>query len=185
MSNLDRIINIKSPPEIGSWFSVPCYPFPALPKQQRNRKSRRKEWEWLCPVLLPAHEDSKLLNFPFWHYHVDFRFFTDNALNKYWENISLIRMDLVEIKKELFNSIQILLTQENTPDYSRIVWRDMMYQRHLPNSTVSLRPLEEAFKNYKLKCLKCPHKGVNLSDRIPDENGIITCPSHGLRFKVK
>lgn len=42
-------------------------------------------------------------------------------------------------------------------------------------------------KNSKLKhkCIhkgKCPHRGYDLSNEIPDENGIITCPLHGLKF---
>jgi nitrite reductase/ring-hydroxylating ferredoxin subunit len=42
-------------------------------------------------------------------------------------------------------------------------------------------------KNSKLKhnCIhkgKCPHRGYDLSNEIPNENGIITCPLHGLQF---
>ena len=42
-------------------------------------------------------------------------------------------------------------------------------------------------KNSKLKhkCIhkgKCPHRGYDLSNEIPNKNGIITCPLHGLQF---
>jgi len=48
----------------------------------------------------------------------------------------------------------------------------------------------EAIKKSKLKrkCIhngKCPHRGFDLSNEKPDENGVITCPLHGLRFKSK
>lgn len=42
-------------------------------------------------------------------------------------------------------------------------------------------------KNSKLKhkCIhkgKCPHRGMNLSQVVPNENGEIICPLHGLKF---
>lgn len=42
-------------------------------------------------------------------------------------------------------------------------------------------------KNSKLKhkCIhkgKCPHRGFDLTNEKPDEDGIITCPLHGLKF---
>jgi len=40
----------------------------------------------------------------------------------------------------------------------------------------------------KYKCIhkgKCPHRGFDLSNIQPDENGIITCPLHSLKFNTK
>lgn len=40
----------------------------------------------------------------------------------------------------------------------------------------------------KHKCIhkgKCPHRGFDLSNEVPDENGIITCPLHGLKFNAE
>jgi hypothetical protein len=37
----------------------------------------------------------------------------------------------------------------------------------------------------KHKCIvngKCPHKGYDLTNELPDENGVVTCPLHGLKF---
>jgi len=39
----------------------------------------------------------------------------------------------------------------------------------------------------KHKCIvkgKCPHRGYYLS-QVPEHNGMITCPLHGLKFKDK
>jgi hypothetical protein len=40
----------------------------------------------------------------------------------------------------------------------------------------------------KHKCIhkgKCPHRGYDLSQVRPDEDGIITCPLHGLKFNAE
>lgn len=31
---------------------------------------------------------------------------------------------------------------------------------------------------------KCPHRGYDLTNVLPDEKGIITCPLHGLKFDI-
>lgn len=40
----------------------------------------------------------------------------------------------------------------------------------------------------KHKCIhkgKCTHRGFDLSNELPDIDGVITCPLHGLRFNAK
>lgn len=34
------------------------------------------------------------------------------------------------------------------------------------------------------RCLKCPHRGIDLSSIAPDATGHVTCPGHGLRWHV-
>lgn len=48
----------------------------------------------------------------------------------------------------------------------------------------------ELIKNSKLKhkCIhkgKCPHRGFDLSNEIPNKEGIITCPLHNLKFNAE
>ena len=59
-------------------------------------------------------------------------------------------------------------------------------RNHQIKSTIT--PVE-MISNSKLKhkCIhkgKCPHRGFDLTNEIPDENGVITCPLHGLKFKA-
>ena len=60
------------------------------------------------------------------------------------------------------------------------------YLEQIRDSEIFTTPLH-LIKNTKLKhkCIhknKCPHRGYNLSNELPDKNEIITCPLHGLKF---
>lgn len=68
--NLERSCDVKTPLEVGKWYSVPLYPF------------RIGFKVFNLPVLLPAHEDGAIFGFPVWHYHLDVRFIHKNALIK-------------------------------------------------------------------------------------------------------
>jgi hypothetical protein len=41
------------------------------------------------------------------------------------------------------------------------------------------------YSQVKLNCLKCPHRGYDLSNVKPDELGIIICPLHGTKIRAK
>jgi nitrite reductase/ring-hydroxylating ferredoxin subunit len=40
----------------------------------------------------------------------------------------------------------------------------------------------EDHESKQVKCNKCPHKGIDLTD-APTIDGIVVCPAHGMRFK--
>lgn len=51
------------------------------------------------------------------------------------------------------------------------------------NSRTSLNNIGNS--KLKYKCIhkgKCPHRGYDLSNEIPNKNGIIICPLHSLKF---
>lgn len=64
VENLEKTCDLKTSPEVGKWYAVPTYPM-------------RK---YHLPVYLPAHEDGEIFNFPIWHYHIDYRFYHNNAI---------------------------------------------------------------------------------------------------------
>lgn len=98
------------------------------------------------------------------HYHVDNRYQGVQPYLKPHE--SLLFFDLRPIKGRYeFKKFPLV---KHKQEYSNIT----------PTSLI---------KNSKLKhkCIhkgKCPHRGYDLSNESPDNDGIITCPLHGLRF---
>ena len=40
-------------------------------------------------------------------------------------------------------------------------------------------------KDYYIHKGKCPHRGFDLSNEIPNKEGIITCPLHNLKFNAE
>jgi len=99
------------------------------------------------------------------HYHVDSRYLDPINSNIYGWPIR-VSLPLNENQKLEYQYLT------RTGDHEKII------------TPVSL------IKNSKLKhkCIhkgKCPHRGYDLSNEIPDQEGNITCPLHGLRFNKK
>lgn len=69
VDSLERSCDLKAPPVVGHWYSVPTYPFKANDGKFHH-----------LPVYLPAHEDQKAFGFRPWHYHVDLRFVHQNEI---------------------------------------------------------------------------------------------------------
>lgn len=181
----EDIETLESPPIVGQTYWVPCVlgtffnvGFHKIPAQ----------W-W--PVIRPAHEDSKYLpkfrttwvdEDGEWvqkdetyyekddqdlHIHVDPRFAHEDLYTPYerangdWHNI--------------------LTIQSDTERRLLVCLREMPVQRLFTG--FGPRFVDD-HKGKKLKCMRCTHKGVNLSS-VPVVNGVITCPAHGLRYDAQ
>jgi len=178
------IEGLTSPPVIGETYVVPC-----VLGQVYNIGPHLIPLAW-WPVILPSHQDTKYLpkfrtNWKdvdgVWteieetyyeenkndniHIHADPRFAPEENYMPY------------EIKNQDWHTI---LTQESEIEYREMIClRDMPVQRLF---TGFGKKFVEDHKGKKVKCGRCPHKGVVLSS-MPVIHGIITCPAHGLRFK--
>lgn len=173
---MERIVDLIKPPTLNEKYVVPHYPVILGHIGKRQKK-------WYVPVLLPAHDD-KLLGFPFWHYHIDFRFFSTSDLVNYRERfITKYHNVPKEYWAAFLSNINAINTYSNTPEFKSIKWFPKKYVNSDIKINVELSVLQDKFKGKTYKCDKCPHKGINLLDQIPNENGIITCPAHGLKFQ--
>lgn len=183
-----RYANIEcldEPPIVGMTYYVPWVM--GRPFNLGHHKIPAQRW----PVIRPAHEDSKYLpkfrttwvdeggewvqkdetyyekDDQDFHIHVDPRFAAEELYTPY------------EREHQDWHGI---LTIE-----SEIQWDWFMCLREMPVQRLftGFGPrFVDDHKGKKLKCKRCPHKGVDLST-IPVVDGVITCPAHGLRYDAE
>ena len=117
---------------------------------------------FLVPLIDHPHSDIENGQIAI-HYHVDTRYFGEQKhLKNYKVVTNHLRVTKGVYKLDYFN------LKKN---------RDKIE---------AITPVH-IIKNSKLKhkCIhkgKCPHRGFDLTNEKPDEDGIITCPLHGLKF---
>lgn len=114
------------------------------------------------PVFNQPHSD-KENGQPETHYHLDDRFISRSS-----SKLDFYYNDDRPLKSLAEGIIHIV----------------MIYKYDKPS--VITHPHHIANSKLKHKCIykgKCPHRGYNLTHTEPDDNGIITCPLHGLQFK--
>ncbi len=181
---MENIEHLTSPPVVGETYIVPCVFGRIYPFNYTNQNTPRHTW----PVLRPSHEDSKytIQTRTVWdgevdseeeyceydpstphHFHVDPRFSPAEWYTDY------------EVRNESWHTF--------VGPMADIEWREMVCLREM-----SIQRLFTGFhKSFvvdhtgkKSKCMRCPHKGVNLAS-MPVVDGVVTCPAHGLRFDKK
>jgi len=127
------------------------------------------------PVMGPQHEDEAHINFPWQHYHIDWRFVPQHRFKPLGFNLSAPLMISDRINSDGFP----------TP----VLRRRKMHRAMGEFNEVLVRAkwfygLESAYADCKLKDgMVCPHRGIPLSG-MHQEGDIVTCPGHGLRWNV-
>lgn len=185
----EKVTNLKSPPIIGQIYSVPHYKtdLDNIVTNSGYLGIYNPNKFYYVPIYLPVHEDGELLNFPYWHYHFDLRFFNKKMLGFWFYTIYKLNgiIDLNRINQKFSDEFKLIITKTNKPEFNNIYWKPIVCQRNTQKPQTNIFTLMEHFKNYKLSCLKCPHKGINLADIEPDGNGYVVCPAHGLKWNIK
>jgi hypothetical protein len=135
---------------------------------------------WL-PVIGPKHEDAELINFPWQHYHLDWRFVSHRVFD--W---------IASVRGPSFvyaSPIQCPDAHGNKGIAEGPVLKRMKCKRELPpfpTKAVENRWLPKLSAKYacaKLVNGACPHRGIPVEAMIRDGD-ILTCPGHGLRWNA-
>lgn len=146
--------------KIGNTYKVPCAVF--------NYAGRH----YVLPVYDHIHDDAENgQNYP--HYHVDFRFVSRkhygfNTSPKNWPpmRVNLDRSDMMQ--------------------FIGIRYRYRRFHRHEHEGTTGTVLIGMSKLDWsKVEEMKCPHRGYDLTNLIPDCNGVVTCPLHGIKVKLK
>ena len=135
---------------------------------------------WL-PVIGPKHEDSEFINFPWLHYHLDWRF----VPRRIFDFFTKIR----DPQYVYASPIQCPDTRGNQVIAEGPILKRMKCKRESPPF-----PIEAVQKRWlpklsaKYACAKitngvCPHRGIPVSAMIR-EGDVLTCPGHGLRWNA-
>ena len=160
-----------------------------------------KETTLWWPITGRWHEDAEIIEFPTWHFHVDWRFTTDN------ERAIAARSTRIILSKVITGSmIRPIGTHE--PDETKTKGtRGTLPRAHpetwirneirkirkeqpegWPNNTRWLEKLEEKYANAQLGGTNgwiCPHRGANLETFAKPGTTTVQCPLHGLRWCTK
>lgn len=162
----------SAPPVIGRYYWVPCV------WSDRFRGIYR----WL-PVIGPNHEDAEFISFHWRHWHYDWRFFPVRLFRSLERQYfpSAILMSKVETSDKYSNdpkATELRMRQCRRPA--------MDFPSHFEGKTVPLVvAAEKAFASAVLKCgMICPHRGMPLGGMVPDADGNVVCPGHGLKWNL-
>jgi hypothetical protein len=146
----------------------------------------RGEW----PVLGAMHTDVEHFNFPYPHYHVDVRFLTQrqvSLIESYYRHQQLSVAAIVGVQplhrrgEALPKGRPILKRRKCRTAETPYVWGDQAPVLAL-RADYSDPAMPIAKPDGRLLC---PHRKVDLSSLVPDEQGIVTCPLHGLRVDCR
>lgn len=165
--------------EIGKVYDVPCV-------YADNWINLYTGW---IPVIGPMHEDAEHVNFPYEHWHIDWRFFSKRMFDK------------------VIMPAHVLLPKYKTPEQYLYAWP--VQQKDLNGRAIVARPVEQrrmtckrtfpefprhaakwipelecAYAGSQMKNMRCPHRGIPL-DGLSVMDDVVTCPAHGLRWNVK
>lgn len=116
--------------------------------------------KYVVPIYDLPHNDRESGQYAT-HYHTDTRFISGKHL----------KSGLIPIR--VHDNVQLKV-------YNR------RYYRHNELKSTDNKFIKDNTLNWNnVKEMKCPHKGYDLSNLIPDCNNIVTCPLHGLKIKLK
>lgn len=169
--------------EIGKMYAVPTVRYPWF--------GRVADW----PIIGPRHADVEFFNFRSLHYHVDHRFLT----NRQVAFLDRRHRYSISYGSGLAAAYGNPLAQRDPNDFNQdlphpkpIVRRLLCRREWVPYPHGNQRAVQELRAAFADKHLiqtpeghTCPHRGVSLATIEPDENGVITCPLHGLRWCAK
>lgn len=163
MSQLERVDLLTTPPVVGRFYLVRIV----------HAKYFGQIGDW--PVIGPEHDDAEFFGFYQRHYHIDFRFVRwsdERAAERHsyvlYDHPSQLMGKPVLRRRKCVRSSMIFSIPWNAK-------RD---------------PLDVMREHYAgRQCNKgkggwiCPHRNAPLGSLEP-QNGIVTCPLHGLRIHV-
>jgi len=169
---IQRVSELTSGPIVGKYYLVPCV------------QTFNGLW-W--PIIGPKHEDAEYINFPHQHYHYDLRFFGARQLTYTQANNYKSLRD-----KGVRYALLMIALEGKLKD--GITEKRLRCKRPMPSfpiahpvtaqQTTWFPKLEEAYKDKKLTCLRCPHRGLPLNG-LPVKDGKVICPGHGLQFNIE
>ena len=149
--------------------------------------------EWI-PVIGPPHDDTEFIGLAPVHLHIDWRFLNKRqrklALN-FGENAAHDLVVATVYPDDDSGPIELdqALSKSDLPKTAFLKHMSKKYQGPFPpypeQPPYWLPALSRAYQHASLLPGKiCPHRGADLSEAQPDEQGVITCPLHGLRWQA-
>ncbi len=174
--------------QIGETVSVMC-----VAGERYSHKTRHYTMLECMPVLpYEPHEDGEILDFPYPHYHFDWRFWSDKLIESFFDDGRRYNLD----ETIFFKDGSILKSPQDWPatiqrsdcTFAEPYYREMVCVRELPmlaHHYTFLQALEAAHLGQSLsKDHICPHRGFLTFPASSEESKKTgcsrVCPGHGL-----
>lgn len=147
------------------------------------------EGDW--PVIGEFHEDSALIGFPDWHWHVDVRFIGKgnyeqlNADHNLGGSQYFVRAGPLMVHAGFLNSRKFTPTDRPPVVYKRRQCKREYHHSKPVDGAKWLAALEAAHADKTLAKGHCPHRGADISSLPVDRFGCIECPLYGLVFNAR
>lgn len=177
---LEKVENIKRPLVKGEILLVPCIIRKVMNGSPTrcldNGRKKKTIAHEITPILNCFHSDRENGQQEK-HCHTDYRFVRCSRMTS--GDMEIIRVEDTHSAQDFAPESRVFLHGSEKIEYIALPVID-------PGAFYGITPVSMISKS-KLKhnCIhkgKCPHRGFDLSQVAPDENGIITCPLHGLKF---
>lgn len=170
--------------EIGKFYRVPC-----VKSVKGHPHDRLWRGEWV-PIIGPLHKDDGPIQFPFEHWHVDWRFVTERMYKRVSNRTHYGDMGI-------FHHVACLYERSgnDSEDKTRSFFVGDVVERRIkcrrpfrpyPHALALrwLKPLQDDCAAMKMTNMTCPHRGLPL-DGCERDGDVVQCPGHGLRWNVK
>ncbi len=189
---------------------IPRHPrLPETPIVGRRylRPCVRTDWprtlpKWV-PVVGTVHEDAEHIGADFLHLHVDYRFLCQRD-RQHSRPRARVNEDLDGVNPVFIIPISVVVPADTG---KAITIADALGSNHPTEEWLSVRRrpylgpypeypqvkrtwwrsvLTAAYADHQLiDGHICPHRGTDLTGIVPDDDGVVTCPLHGLRWCVR
>lgn len=171
---MKKITEVEQP-VVGRQYRVPCV--------IRYTGGKMSFW----PVIGPWHEDKDIIGFDWHHFHYDVRFLSKAQMN----TLSPFRSEAYALVSVFTNETGIRGARDT--EQPVLHWKRRLLKREMPDfpSTSSVdgsknklsTNIEAAFKDVKMTCMTCPHRGFKLTG-LPVKDGNVVCNGHGLKWNL-
>lgn len=185
--------NESNPYEIGKYYLAPCVQASDTPPPSLFAG------EWI-PVLLPEHDDTEIIEFEWWHYHLDIRFLSHSMFRRLIARFRRPQSYRYSSCTNAPSPVQLMMSyalvrnaslkphaEELTAHRGVIKYRRLKCKRLPPPFPVCAAPwfprLEDHYAQSVMKNFICPHRGIDLKT-CEIKEGMVECPGHGLRWNV-
>ncbi len=150
--------------------------------------------EWV-PVIGKPHDDEKFIGFKPVHLHIDWRFLDQRQRDLILDFGKNAPHDLVIATVYPGDGsgpteLEDALSAKDLPKTAFLKCVSKTYYSPFPpypeRPPYWLPALSKAYQDARLLPGRvCPHRGADLSHEMPDAQGIVTCPLHGLRWHAQ
>lgn len=169
----EQIDKMSEPPVVGRWYMVRTLTY--------RRFYSHGPLSW--PIIGPKHDDVEFFDFRHQHYHADVRFLTAKHLRQTGPHYLHPANKFASALATPCSGVGREPLPE--PALTRMQCRRNWTEYPFSGST-TVAEMNGHYAGQTALLSKrgwvCPHRKVPLGNHVPDGDGIITCPLHGLRI---